>query len=59
MIFDTKLLSIIVCPVCKGQLEYVKTQDSLICHFDKVSFPIDDGIPVLLEHRAIPLNNPS
>ncbi|MBL6734743.1 MAG: Trm112 family protein [Shewanellaceae bacterium] len=59
MIFDTKLLSIIVCPVCKGQLEYAKTQDSLLCHFDKVSFPIDEGIPVLLEHRAVPFVNNS
>lgn len=56
MAFDTKLLNIIACPVCKGKLEYRKSEDVLICKFDKLVYPINDSIPVLLEEQATPLN---
>lgn len=55
MAFDKKLLDIIACPVCKGKLEFDKEAQQLICKFDKIAFPINDGIPVLLENRATPL----
>ncbi|MDB2386019.1 Trm112 family protein [Shewanella sp.] len=55
MAFDKKLLEIIACPVCKGKLEYVKDNNQLVCRFDKVTYPINDGIPVLLENQAEPL----
>lgn len=56
MAFDKKLLDIVACPVCKGKLEYDKTAQQLICKVDKLAYPITDGIPVLLENRASPLN---
>jgi uncharacterized protein len=56
MAFDTKLLNIVACPVCKGKLEYNKSEDVLICNFDKLVYPINDSIPVLLEEQATPLN---
>ncbi|WP_369602266.1 Trm112 family protein [Hahella sp. SMD15-11] len=49
---DKKLLSILVCPVCKGELRYDKTRQELICRADGMAFPIRDGIPVLLESEA-------
>ena len=52
MAFDKKLLEIIVCPMCRGKLEYQKDESSLICRFDRVYFPIEEGIPVLLENEA-------
>ncbi|UCX04614.1 Trm112 family protein [Shewanella glacialimarina] len=55
MAFDKKLLDIIACPVCKGKLEFDKEAQQLICKFDKIAYPINDGIPVLLENRATPL----
>ncbi|MBV7315512.1 Trm112 family protein [Shewanella sp. NIFS-20-20] len=55
MAFDKKLLDIVACPVCKGKLEYNKEQDSLICHADRLVYPITEGIPVLLADRAEPL----
>ncbi|MDP5145347.1 Trm112 family protein [Shewanella sp. ULN5] len=55
MAFDKKLLDIVACPVCKGKLEFDKEAQQLICKFDKIAYPINDGIPVLLENRAIPL----
>lgn len=55
MAFDPKLLEIIACPVCKGKLAYDKAEQQLICQFDKLVYPINDGIPVLLEEQAKPL----
>ncbi|MCL2916760.1 Trm112 family protein [Shewanella litorisediminis] len=54
MAFDKKLLEIVACPVCKGKLEYDKAADQLICKFDRLAYPITEGIPVLLENRATP-----
>lgn len=52
MAFDTKLMEILACPVCKGKLDYNKEQQELICKFDKLAYPIDRDIPVLLENEA-------
>lgn len=49
---DKKLLDILACPLCKGRLEYDKNNKELICHFDRLAFPIRDGIPVMLEDEA-------
>lgn len=49
---NKKLMSILVCPVCKGKLEYVKKQNEMICHYDALAFPIRAGIAVLLEIDA-------
>ncbi|KTC65467.1 tetraacyldisaccharide-1-P-4'-kinase (plasmid) [Legionella adelaidensis] len=47
---DKKLLEIIVCPVCKGKL--IHTKGELICRFDRLAYPIREGIPVMLENEA-------
>ncbi|MEY8214750.1 MAG: Trm112 family protein [Colwellia sp.] len=52
MAFDTKLMEILACPVCKGKLEYNKEKQELICQFDKLAYAIDNDIPVLLESEA-------
>jgi len=49
---DKKLLDILACPVCKGDLEYNKDQQELICHKDHLAYPIKDDIPVMLESEA-------
>ena len=49
---DTKLLDILVCPVCKSKLVYHKQEQELICRADRLAFPIRDGIPVMLEEQA-------
>lgn len=49
---DKKLLEILVCPVCKGPLEYKKDQAELICKADRLAYPIRDDIPVMLEDEA-------
>ncbi|MGQ3892572.1 Trm112 family protein [Legionella sp. CNM-4043-24] len=47
---DRRLLEILVCPLCKGQL--LLKNDELICRFDRLAFPVRDGIPVMLEQEA-------
>lgn len=49
---DKKLLEILVCPICKGKLDYKKNQHEFICRADRLAYPIRDGIPVMLEEEA-------
>ncbi len=49
---DPKLLEILVCPICKGSLDFRRAQQEFICTHDKLAFPVRDGIPVMLEHEA-------
>ena len=49
---DKKLLSILVCPMCKGKLVYLRKPEELICKGDRLAFPVKDGIPVMLEEEA-------
>lgn len=49
---DHKLIDVLVCPLCKGELLYNKNQQELICRFDKLAYPIRDDIPVMLEDEA-------
>ncbi|MFZ5561133.1 MAG: Trm112 family protein [Pseudomonadota bacterium] len=49
---DKKLLAILVCPLCKGQLQYSAEKQELVCRPDALAFPIRDGIPVMLEEEA-------
>lgn len=47
---DKRLLDVLVCPLCKGKL--LKKEDELICRFDRLAYPIRDGIPVMLEQEG-------
>ena len=49
---DKKLLSILVCPVSKGELEYHPETSELVCHTSGLAYPVRDGIPVMLESEA-------
>ena len=49
---DSKLLDILVCPICKGPLVYLKTRQELLCKADRLAYPVRDGIPVMLEDDA-------
>lgn len=56
MAFNKKLLNIIACPICKGELVLAKFSDEsdqeLVCKFDRVAYDIIDNIPVLLEDKV-------
>jgi uncharacterized protein YbaR (Trm112 family) len=49
---DSKLLDILVCPICKGPLVYLKSKQELVCKPDRLAYQIRDGIPVMLEDDA-------
>ena len=43
---DARLLDILVCPICKGNLEHRKAEKELVCKPCKLAFPIRDDIPI-------------
>lgn len=49
---NPKLLEILVCPVTKMPLEYDAEKQELISKSAGLSFPIRDGIPILLADEA-------
>ena len=56
---DNRLIELLVCPLCKGPLNLKRDGEqrpqSLACPADRLVFPIRDGIPVMLESEALPL----
>jgi len=49
---DHRLLELLVCPLCKGPLDYQRAPPELVCNADRLAFPIRDGIAVMLESEA-------
>jgi uncharacterized protein len=49
---DSKLLDILACPLCKSPLFLPRDAGVLVCRGDRLAFPIQDGIPVLLDTEA-------
>ncbi|MCX5801079.1 MAG: Trm112 family protein [Candidatus Eisenbacteria bacterium] len=47
-----ELLRILACPKCKGDLEYDRTNDKLICHACRLRYNIKDNIPIMLIDEA-------
>lgn len=54
---DRKLLDILACPCCKGDLVYDKKQQELNCCVCRLSYPIRDDIPIMLEDEARKLSD--
>jgi len=52
MTLPNQLLDKLVCPKCKGKLEYREDEDRLVCHSCRLSYRITDDIPVLLIDEA-------
>lgn len=51
-IMKNNLLEILACPCCKGELLYDRSAQELICSFERLAWPIVDGVPVMLKERA-------
>lgn len=49
---ESRLLEILVCPLCKSKLRHDRQHQELICRADRLAFPIRDGVPILLESEA-------
>ncbi len=50
-----KLLDILVCPQCKGEL--FLEEDKLICQTGNIAFPIKNDIPLVVMKEAIDLGS--
>jgi uncharacterized protein YbaR (Trm112 family) len=55
MTLSEQLLAILVCPKCKGELEYRPAESRIICQTCKLSYPVRDDIPIMLIDEATPL----
>lgn len=47
---NKQLFVMLACPLCRGALE--QKHEELVCGFDRLAYPIRDGIPVMLEKEA-------
>ena len=54
MTLAPELLDILVCPKCKGELEYRADESALLCHHCRLRYEIRDVIPVMLIDEATP-----
>jgi len=54
MAIDKELLEILACPKCKGELQLTVDGSELRCAACRLSYRIDDGIPILLVDEAAP-----
>jgi uncharacterized protein YbaR (Trm112 family) len=54
---DRRLLEILVCPVTKSSLVYDEARQELISRAARLAYPIRDGIPIMLQDEARPLDD--
>ncbi len=52
---DPELLAILVCPRCKGELEYRAEANELVCRACALVYEVRDDIPIMLVDEAKPL----
>lgn len=55
MTLSPQLLAILVCPKCKGALDYRDAEQSLVCPACKLRYPVRDDIPIMLIDEATSL----
>jgi uncharacterized protein YbaR (Trm112 family) len=49
---NKKLLNILACPKCKGDLEYDKKENKLLCNKCRLKYKIIDDVPDMLLEDA-------
>lgn len=49
---DKELLDILVCPSCRGEVEYREQEERIICTKCGLRYPVRDDIPVMLIDEA-------
>ena len=53
MSLDERILEILACPNCRGEIEHLENESVLACRGEcGYRYPIRDGIPVLLVDEA-------
>jgi len=54
MSLDPVLIEILVCPKCRGELEYRDSDAELRCPACRLVYRIEDDIPIMLIDEATP-----
>jgi uncharacterized protein YbaR (Trm112 family) len=49
---DKELLEILICPNCRGDVEYRQQEDVILCTKCGFRYPVRDDIPVMLIEEA-------
>ena len=52
MPLDKELLDILVCPNCRGDIEYREAEERIVCLKCGYRYPVRDDIPVMLIEEA-------
>jgi uncharacterized protein YbaR (Trm112 family) len=53
MPLDQRLLDILACPNCKGEVEYLEVDNVIVCRGEcGYRYPVRDDIPVMLIDEA-------
>ena len=55
MTLAPELLEILVCPKCKGDLDYRPAESVLVCAACRLAYAIEDDIPIMLIDEAKPI----
>jgi uncharacterized protein YbaR (Trm112 family) len=55
MTVSKELLDILVCPITKGKVYYDEKRDGIVSEKAGVVFPVQNGVPIMLEDEAYPL----
>lgn len=55
MTLPPQLLAVLVCPRCKGPLDYRAIDDAIDCERCQLRYPVRDDIPIMLVDEAVPL----
>jgi uncharacterized protein len=57
MALSVELKQLLVCPKCRGDLDFREDLASIRCAACQLSYPIVDDIPVLLVDQATPMSS--
>ena len=52
---DKEFLDILVCPKCRGKLDYSAEHDTLTCWSCRLRYEVKDDIPIMLIEQAQPV----
>jgi uncharacterized protein YbaR (Trm112 family) len=52
MALDSKLLEILACPNCRGEVDYKESEQIIECRQCHYRYPVRDDIPVMLIEEA-------
>ncbi len=53
---NPKYLDVLACPTCRGPLGFDAAASMLTCAFERLAYPIQDGVMLLERSHAVDLN---